>query len=289
MVQNTVDAATTSAFALVEEKLAMKPDLLTRRGGDIYPSRGKILTVARLLFPDCGQLFKTVNSKIAYAYVVRSSWAMDALPEYIARFIREGSCTLQDFRNQTRRLTNMILIFSLVHNIEHCAGLALDTLYVPKVNSTFGLAERGQLGEAQFQAKRAEEWVRPLPMPTAPQAFQASVNLMKGEDSPMHEPTNQDISVISACEWTLCTASVIDSDISGLNAGLAVFQGVPMRTGERRRLILDGRIRNPWPYKATNARRDELSKHRVFAQPGDTKALRTWTRSKHTRAFIATT
>lgn len=289
VVQNLVYAATTSAIALVGEELATKSDPLTRFGKDVYPSSEKILIVARLLFPGEEKLFDNLDPRESYPCLVRSQWTMETLPEHIARFIHEGSCTLQDFRRETRRLAYIILIFSVVQNVENCPGLALDPLYMPKVDSTFSLAMRGQLGEDQFQARRAEEWVRPLPMPTASESFDALVAMMKGQDFPELESSAQSISVISAWGWTLCTASVVDSDISGLDAGLAVFQGVPMRKGERRRLILDSGIRNPWPYKFKSERRDELSKHRIFAKPGDTKALRTWTRSKRTRNFIATT
>ena len=289
VVPNLVYAATTSAISLVADEIAIKSDRLCRHGRDIYPSSEKIITIARLLFPDYEQLIDTVNPGSAYPCLVRSLWTMETLPEQTSRLIREGACTLPEFRKEARRLTYMILVFSLVQNIENCPGLALDPLYAPKVDSSFGLAERGQLGEAQFQIKRAEEWVRPLPMPTASTAFEALVRLMKGQDFQKHDSSNQSISVISAWGWTICTASVIDSDPSGLNPGLAVFQGVPMRKGERRRLILDSGIRNPWPYKAEDKRRNELSRYRIFAKPGETRTLRTWTRSKKTKNFISTT
>ena len=289
VVQSLVHSATTSALALVKQELAVKSDLLYRLGRDIYPSSQKMLTVARLLFPGYEHVIDIVDPRIVYPCLVRSRWTMETLPEHIARVIEEGQCELKDFRKDTRRLTHMILILAMVQNVENCPGLALDSLYLPKLDSSFGMTERAQLGEAQYQAQKAEEWVRPLPMPTASDAFEALVSLMKGQDFPKHESSNQKISVISTWGWTLCTGSVIENDPSELHPGLAVFQGVPMRKGERRRLILDSGIRNPWPYKAKYERRDELSKYRIFAKPGDTKTLRTWTRSKKTRHFIATT
>lgn len=291
VVQSLVYAATTSALALVREESMTKPDPLYRVGKDIYPSGPKILKVARILFSTHEQLIDTVNPKNFYPCLVRSPWTLETLPEQIVRLIEQKGITLLDLRSIIRQLTYMILIFSLVQNIENCPGLPLDPLYLPKMNDTLtmSMAERGQIGEPRYQTKKAQDWARPLPMPTAEDAFEAIVKLVKGQDFPHQQSSNQSISVISTWGWTLCTGSVIENDPSELYPGLAVFQGVPMRKGERRRLILDSGIRNPWPYKATNEKRDNLGQYRVFARPGETKTLRTWTRSKKTRYFLATT
>jgi len=291
VVQSLVHAATTSALALVREESVTKSDPLHRVGKEVYPSSSKILMVARLLFSAHEQLIDTVNSKNLYPCLVRSPWTLETLPEHIVRLIEQQRITLPDVRSVIRQLTYIILIFSLVQNIENCLGLPLDPLYLPKLSDTYtmSMAERGRIGEPQYQTKKAQDWARPLPMPTAEDAFGAFVKLIKGQDFPKQQSNNQSISVISTWGWTLCTGSVIENDPSELYPGLAVFQGVPMRKGERRRLILDSGIRNPWPYKATNEKRDSLGQYRVFARPGETKTLRTWTRSKKTRYFLATT
>ena len=290
-VQSLVHAAITSAISLVKEEAARKPDVLHRRGGDIYPSNQKILAVAYLFFPGYESVIDTVNPEEAYPCLVRSAWTLETLPEEVVKHIAEDDFNLKSFRTDTRRLTYMILVMALVHNIENCSGLALDYIYAPILDAIYGLSERAKLGEGKYRYLLADGWGSPLEMPTASDAFHIMSQMMKGHDFPRleNDKSIQQIAVISAWGWTLCTGSIVANDPSDPNPGISVVQGVPMRRGERRRLILDSGLRNPWPYKTDNRRRDELGKYKPIAGPGDTKPLSTWTRSKQTKHSIATT
>ncbi|KAL8823647.1 MAG: hypothetical protein Q9191_005671 [Dirinaria sp. TL-2023a] len=291
LIQSLVHAAITSAISLVKEELTTNPDVLRRLGKHVYPSSQKILAVACLLFPGYERVIDTINPEETYPCLVRSAWTLAILPEQVVKHITEGECTLKDFRTDTRRLTHMILMMALVHNIENCSGLALDYLCAPKLEARFGLIERSTLGEEAYKAKILKDWTSPLLMPTASEAFGSMSLMMMGQDFLKHEEDlgTSRIAVISTWGWTLCTSSIVANDPSNLYPGLSVFQGVPMRKGERRRLICDSGLRNPWPYKAENRRRDELGRFRAIAGPGETKTLSTWTRSKQTKYSIATT
>ena len=291
LIQSLIHASTTSAISLVKEELATKRDVLCRLGENVYPSNQKLSAVAYLLFPGYESVIDNINPEETYPCLVRSAWTLAILPEQVVKHITEGECTLKVFRTDTRRLTHMILLMALVHNIENCSGLALDYLYAPRLEPSYGLSERAKLGEQAYKARSLKDWTSPLPMPTASEAFDSMTLMMKGQDFPKLEcdPMSQNIAVVSAWGWTLCTSSIVANDPSNMYPGLSVFQGVPMRRGERRRLILDSGLRNPWPYKAENKRRDELAKFRPIVGPGDTGTLSTWTRSGQTKYSIATT
>lgn len=85
--------------------------------------------------------------------------------------------------------------------------------------------------------------------------------------------------VISAWGWSFCVNFIVESDPSEMSPGFVVLHGVPMRTGERKRLIIDSLIRQQWPILC----------YRAVAQAADKIALSSWTRPKRTRYFISVT
>ncbi|MCJ1462593.1 hypothetical protein MMC07_001195 [Pseudocyphellaria aurata] len=99
----------------------------------------------------------------------------------------------------------------------------------------------------------------------------------------------EDVAVLSAWGWSICVSAIAGSDPNDIRSGIAVCQGVPMRSGERKRFIVDTFHR--WTGLETNP--DYLShktrNHVVAAQAGDKVALTSWTRAKKTRYFLSVT
>lgn len=291
VIQHLIYASVTSALAIVAEESTQKSDPLHRRGQDVYPSVQKILTVGRLLFPSHAFILDSLDVAQSHQCLARSPWTIEILPEPIADLIKDGHCSLKDFRAETRCLTETILVLSLVQNIENCLALPLDHSYVPKHTIRFSMAEQSRLGQDEFRAQELAQWISPLPMPTSTTAFRVMVEVLKGKDFRTPERHERQVSVISTGGWTLCLGSIIENDPSDLHPSIVVLQGVPMRKGERRRLITDIPPREDAPqyHTSVSERKKELSKYRIFAKPGERKKLRTWTRSKKTRHLIATT
>ncbi|CAF9904130.1 MAG: hypothetical protein HETSPECPRED_003374 [Heterodermia speciosa] len=156
---------------------------------------------------------------------------------------------------------HLVFVLSMMEGIEKCGALALDLFFVPM-----------------------EHWL-PVRLPDACEAFQTMRKLLKGRD--IAESTKDEdhaAAVISAWGWSICMGSLTVDDPSRLAPGLAVFQGVPMREGERRRLIVDG-----IPRSVLNEEKKEgLQKYEVVAGPGDGITLSSWTtRQEKTRYYIA--
>ena len=173
----------------------------------------------------------------------------------------------------------MILLLSTVDNIEACGGLSLDLF------AFLGEEAYGQLS----QPKPGEFASKPrMKMPNAQEAFETLAALLRGEDFPKVEENITQAAVISAWGWTMCTGSVLANDLSELNSGIVVVQGVPMRDGERKRLIVDSRISNyNNTFSSLDPKKTRFSDYTAVASPGDHLALSTWTKSKKTRHFIA--
>ena len=259
--------ATSCLFIANEEysKNAMDPDI-GYRGKTIYPSNDKIITVSSILFPGHEDVLEDIKNYSDYPCLVRSDWTQDSalssLPSAISRFIEEGrkSFSVRIFQHLAFQLVHLVFVLSMVEGIEKCGALALDLFFVPM-----------------------EHWL-PVRLPDACEAFQTMRKLLRGRDV-AESPNNEDhaAAVISAWGWSVCMGSLTADDPSRLAPGLAVFQGVPMREGERRRLIVDGIPRSV----LNEEKKEELQKYEVVAGPGDIVTLSSWTKQEKTRYYIA--
>lgn len=227
------------------------------RGSTIYPTDRRLLVVSKLLFPGHEDQLDQAYDSPEHPCLAGSNWAMDLLPPVFADYAREAIDRERSLRKTALRLSYLLLVLSMTENIESSPALSLEFNYLnPDLWETFHL-------------------------PNAPEAFDAMIGLIQGRDPLIADC--KDAAVISAWGWSICTSSIIGDDPSQFRPGLAVFQGVPMREGERKRLIRD-------TFEDQLCRSDRrsgpLRGYEATAAPGDSVALGSCTRPAKTRYFI---
>ena len=275
-----VHAVVTSCLAIVQEEVAMNfrgPEACGL-GKSICPKPEKMIQVACMLFPDHENEIIAIDPQIDLPCLARSDWSIGALPPELARHVQERKIGLGNLRKAVIDLSRLTLILSMVDNIEACEGLSLD-LYSLKGEEGYGGISQPEPGELEAKPR--------IEMPDAREAFEALAILLRGKDFPKVDDDIQRAAVISAWGWTICTGSVLANDPSELNPGIAVTQGVPMRDGERKRLIVDTHVEYHSVRKLHDDGLPDLGVWAAAGFPGDHLALSTWTQSKKMRYFIA--
>ena len=254
VMKGLIDVVLHSCLALVHRERTNATTLDPYyRGSTIYPSDRRLLAVSKLLFPGHeNQLDQSYDSP-DHPCLAGSNWAVDLLPPVFVSYGRERP--LSKSRRTALRLSYLLLILSMTENIESSPALSLEFNYlIPDLWETFHL-------------------------PNAPEAFEVMIGLIQGRDPLITDC--KAAAVISAWGWSICTSSIIGDDPSQLRPGLAVFQGVPMREGERKRVIFDTYGRSI----SGRAKPEPLRKYEVTAAPGDSVALGSGTRPEKTRYF----
>ena len=110
------------------------------------------------------------------------------------------------------------------------------------------------------------------------------MHVFKGRDFPNLVGSEGIVAVVSAWEWNDCTSSIIGHDPNTFGSGLAVFQGVPMREGERKRLIFDT---DPCHFRGGTCTAEPLRRYEAIAGPSDSVALGSWTKPDKMGYYIA--
>lgn len=275
-----VHAVITSCLAIGQEEIAMNfrgPEACAL-GKSICPKPEKIVQVACILFPGYEHEITAIDPQIDLPCLARSDWSIGALPPELARLVQERKIRLGSLRKEVIDLSRLTLILSMVDNIEACEGLSLD-MYSFEGEEGYSALKQPQPGELAAKPR--------IEMPDARQAFETLAVLLRGKDFPKVDDNIQRAAVISAWGWTICTGSVLANDPSELNPGIAATQGVPMRDGERKRLIVDTHVDYHSFSRAFDDGKPNLADWAAAASPGDHLALSTWTKSKKMRYFIA--
>ena len=245
-----IDVVLHSCLALVHNEYTNATKLdPCYRGSTIYPTDRRLLKISKLLFPGHEDQLDRAFDSSEHPCLAGPNSAMDLLPPDFNRPVWIGTVL---------RLSHLLLILSMTENIENLPALSLELEYAG--------------GEG-----RQED----LTLPNAPEAFEAMTRLIQGREPLLADC--KDAAVISAWGWSICTSSIIGDDPSQFRPGLAVFQGVPMREGERKRLILDTFGNQSY---RSNPKMWPPHKYEVAAAPGDSVALGSWTRPEKTRYFI---
>ena len=248
-----------SCIILVRETSAHFRQRVFRIGKDICPSPQEIYTAGRLLFPEYDQTVDSLVVDIQQQCLATSSWQNDEeLPVPLVHWIREGGSRAL-LGNLTRRLAHILLVISMTTSIDNCKGLSID-LY--------------SLGQDRCS---------PFHLPDAREAFESMALLLQGKESYAIDNTSGLASVISAWGWSLCVSSINCMDPSQIRSRNSIIQGVPMRSGERKRVILDS-FKGSGSYQSIHF--DRLKPYQILAQFGDQVSLDSWTRSRNTRFFI---
>lgn len=264
VIKSLAHITVTSCISLVQFESARKatPDI-NQREQDNCPTAERILSVGKILFPDHDDIFDEIDLTINQPCLAPSDWKRDMLPEKLA----QGTSRVS-MRNVTLQLSYVLLILSMINNVDKCGMLPLDLHCLKK------------------------EHFLPFHLPNAREAFDKVAFLLQGRALNSDDPETKRIAVFSAWGWSLCVSSIVTSDPSEITPGIVVLQGVPiMRAGERKRLIVDipsiltmNTILNP----ARNKDRDPFWLNYILvAQEGDKVELASWTRPKKTRYFIS--
>lgn len=267
-------AVTTSCLSIANEGYAKSAmDFETAyRGSNVFPSNERILKVAHLLFPGNEGVLNEIENCTEYPCVARSGWDPDTLPSSVADIMHKASSPrmisfkecpevyIHDFKELTLKLGHLMLALSLIEGIEKCGAMALELHFVPR-----------------------EHWVQ-FRLLDIREALKTIHTLLRGRDNPEFVGgVDAELAAFSSWGWTICMGSFVADDPCGLAPGLAVYQGVPMREGERRRLIIDGLRREVLGVK----RKELLQRHESIAGPGDVITLGSWTKQEKTRYYIA--
>lgn len=262
VIKSLAHITVTSCISLVQIESAKKRTLdVDLREQDIIPPAERILGVGKMLFPDYDDMFDEIDLTIEQPCLAPSDWKRTMLPENLAQ--RPARDVM---RNCTLKLSHLLLILSMIENVNECGMLPLN-LHVLK-----------------------KEHFLPFRLPNAREAFETIAHLLQGRALNSDDAETERIAVLSAWGWSLCVSSILDLDPSEAGPGIVVLQGVPMRTGERKRLIVDipGSLTmramvEDWPYEKNRNERN----HITVAQAGDKVELASWTRPKKTRYFIS--
>ena len=280
VVPSIVHAVITSCLTIAQEEIAMNfrgPEACAL-GKSICPKPEKMVQVACILFPGYEHEITAIDPQVNLPCLARSDWSMGALSPELARHVQERKIRLGNLRKEVLDLSRLTLILSMVDNIEACDGLSLD-MYSFEGEEGYSALKQPQPGELAAKPR--------LEMPDARQAFETLALLLRGKDFPKVDDDIQRAAVISAWGWTICTGSVLANDPSELNPGIAATQGVPMRDGERKRLIIDTHVNYHSIRRTYDDGKPDLSNWAAVGSPGDHLALSTWTKSKKMRYFIA--
>lgn len=280
VVPGIVHAVFTSCLAIAQEDAVVhaRESESCGIGKRICPKPEKLFKVACILFPGYEDMMTQIDIEGNLPCVARSDWSVSAMPPDLARHVQEKKIRLGSLRKEVLDLSRLTLVLSMVDNIEACEGLSLD-MYSFEGEEGYSALKQPQQGELAAKP--------PLGMPDAREAFETLALLLRGKDFPKVDDDVGRAAVISAWGWTICTGSVLANDPSEMNPGIAVTQGVPMRDGERKRLIVDAHSHNQSIYESYDGDKPSLGNWTAVASPGDHLALSTWTRSKKTRYFIA--
>lgn len=263
VIKNLAHITVTSCISLIQIESARKatPDI-NQREQDICPSAERVLSVAKMLFPNHDDIFDEIDLTINQPCLAPSDWKRDMLPENLAQ--RPGRLAM---RTHTMHMSYVLLILSMINNVEECGMLPLDLHCLKK------------------------EHFLPFHLPNAREAFEKIAFLLQGRALNSDDPETKEIAVLSAWGWSLCVSSIVDSDPSEITPGIVVLQGVPMRAGERKRLIVDIPSKltmNEHGSRSTNSRDPSFGINYItVAQAGDKVELASWTRPKQTRYFIS--
>lgn len=269
---NGIALATVTSCLSLAQKESVRPGnvFVERREQDICPSLQRILVVGKILFPNQDDLFDGLDLSLEQPCLAPSDWKTDMLPDALARYVQNRG-SKNALRRSTLQLSYLLLVLSMVENIDTSGALSLEIYSLKK------------------------EHYLPFRLPNAREAFDTLALLLQGQTL-ASMPERKEIAVISAWGWSLCVSSVVGTNLSDMRAGIAVFQGVPSRTGERKRLVIDscgfvrarpreGVAQQEWAkaagYKSNN--------YEAVAMKGDKISLESWTRSEKTRYFISVT
>lgn len=262
IIEGVANATVTSCISLVQkESQRAYNDDVDRREKNMCPSAQRVVAVGKMLFLNNHDILENLNLDNEQPCPATSTWELDMLPENLARHLRvhDNSYMLKDY---TLRLSYLLLVLSMVENLDTCGGLSLDAFILTEVDYL------------------------PFRLPNVHEAFNALALLLQGRALKYADIRIEDVAVLSAWGWSICVSSIAGTDPSEIRSGIAVCHGVPMRSGERKRFIVDTFHKFSGLKTSDKGANDN---HIGIGKAGDRLALTSWTKAKKTRYFISAT
>ena len=258
-----IDAVGTSCIHLVQQESRKRAnDNPIWTGKDFCPTPSRVLLVGRILFPQHEYIFDSLDLSKEQPCLIGSNWGPDDVPPVVASFLEHNSGPL--LKDLLSSLAYLVFVFSMIENLEDYPGFTLDL---------YSLGSKSQY--STFRLLNASE------------AFSALTMLLHGkiwDDNYTGDKDNA--AVISAWGWSIGLSSIASRDPSDLRSGITIYQGVPMRAGERKRFIVDGFKSSGASPKERQQVIDESTDYEAVAKPGEKIDLRSWTRPKKTKYLL---
>ncbi|MCJ1228102.1 hypothetical protein MMC12_004763 [Toensbergia leucococca] len=265
VIPSFVDAVITSCIVLVRERSTVLMDTsLDSQGKHIHPSAQRVLNVGKYLFAKSGHALDELDLNAEHTCLARSSWQTHELPAILEQYVLGQNMSMVMLKALVLRLAYVVLVISMVTNLESCEGLPLDLFALTK---------------SQYEV---------FHLPDACEAFSTMARLLLGRSPDIDIAELGNVAVVSAWGWSLCVNAITATDPSQIKPGIVVILGVPMRYGERKRWILDGAA----GYGGYGARNAASLSHKLetdyvaVARPGDQVTVESWTRPKKTKFYI---
>lgn len=245
-----VDAIVTSCIAAARERNESRNSRATQPGELDSISIPRVLQVSKLLFASSEDAINAINLTSELPCIA-SSLNLYEQDDISPQIQGHGKLML--------RLTHVILVLCMAQGLEEDLSLHIDAL-----------------DDSQYM---------PFHLPVAAQAFASLASLLEGR-LPQKDKLDVTTSVVSAWGWSLCLSSVASHDPSDA-LDISFIRGVPTRSGEKRRYIIDG----AWSLRkeVLGLFGDDITKFTVAAYPGEQCQLRSITCPKPKKYFIGVT
>lgn len=134
IIEGLAQATVTSCINLVQKESEKTNNVnVDRREKNMCPSSQRVVAVGKMLFPNYDDVFENLNLDNEQPCLATSIWTWDMLPENLARHlrIRDNRPMLRDY---TLRLSYLLLVLSMVDNLDTCGDLSLDVFGLTDVD-----------------------------------------------------------------------------------------------------------------------------------------------------------
>ncbi|MCJ1486617.1 hypothetical protein MMC06_006795 [Schaereria dolodes] len=227
-------------------------------------AKQQVLRAGRLLFPQYEVSQKIPETVLAEGCVALHGWLPDQQPAFLADYIQHGGSN-EGVQRLMKRLTNVVLALSMIRNLDECGAVPLSLYPRP--------------GAKYLEVDHRSN--------VAPFELVAFLLLGKAYD----EDVLDRAAVLSSWGWSLCMSSVVALDPATMTTELAILQGVPSRSGERKEWIVDTTLpRNSIEYTSKdNDAYHHFESRTIVAHPKEQITLRSFMASSNVKHFVGTT
>jgi len=268
-VQGLVTRIIQSCLRIVDEGAEKQVQSnLDIRGDAFIPSKQRIITIGRIMFPAYNISLENVEGLADQICLARADWYTAEVRDVVLALYHVPTSydmIVKYLRPVVRKICHIALALATVRNIQDCSEVPLSTESLPKeIYQVVGLLD-------------------------VERAFDTLAHLFMGY-SRYAEPTDHraDIKravVISHRGWSLCISSIGAPDPGMLYSELAIVRGVPTREGHRKEWIQDHVTGITWDSRMEG----DDDTYKVVASEGDRVSLESFWPISDSKYSIGTT